>query len=46
MKSALAQLGLEGGAVADNLERALDAVAEAADHGADLVALSVIFNVG
>lgn len=46
MKLALAQLEIEGGEVADNLDRALDAVAEAADCGADLVALPEIFNVG
>ncbi|WP_132060525.1 nitrilase-related carbon-nitrogen hydrolase [Halorussus amylolyticus] len=46
MKLALAQLEIESGAVETNRERAVDAVAEAADRGADLVALPEIFNVG
>ncbi|WP_135827059.1 carbon-nitrogen family hydrolase [Halorussus ruber] len=46
MRLALAQLDIEGGAVEANRERAEEAVAEAADRGADLVALPEIFNVG
>ena len=46
MKLALAQLEIESGAVGANRERALDAIAAAADRGADLVALPEIFNVG
>ncbi|ELZ24318.1 nitrilase [Halosimplex carlsbadense 2-9-1] len=46
MRLALAQLRIEGGDVAGNLDRARTAVAEAAADGADLVALPEIFNVG
>lgn len=46
MRLALAQLDVEGGAVDANRERAEAAIAEAADRGADLVALPEIFNVG
>jgi predicted amidohydrolase len=46
VRLALAQLDIEGGAVAANRERAEAAIAEAADRGADLVALPEIFNVG
>jgi predicted amidohydrolase len=46
VRLALAQLDIEGGAVETNRERAEEAVAEAADRGADLVALPEIFNVG
>ncbi|UPV74143.1 carbon-nitrogen family hydrolase [Halorussus limi] len=46
MRVALAQLEIEGSAVEANRERAETAIAEAADRGADLVALPEIFNVG
>jgi predicted amidohydrolase len=46
MRVALAQLPIEGGAVAANTDRAVDAIADAADRGADLVVLPEIFNVG
>ncbi|PSP54557.1 carbon-nitrogen hydrolase [Halobacteriales archaeon QS_1_67_19] len=46
MRLALAQLAIEGGAVANNRERATEAIAAAADRDADLVALPEIFNVG
>jgi predicted amidohydrolase len=46
VRIALAQLAIEAGAVETNRERAEAAIAEAADHGADLVALPEIFNVG
>jgi len=46
VRVALAQLEIEGGAVEANRERAEEAVAAAADRGADLVALPEIFNVG
>ncbi|MFC7166178.1 carbon-nitrogen family hydrolase [Halospeciosus flavus] len=43
---ALAQLEIEAAAVDANVERAVDALAEAAENGADLVVLPEIFNVG
>ena len=46
MRLALAQLQIESGAVAANRRRAEDAIARAADRGADLVALPEIFTVG
>jgi predicted amidohydrolase len=46
VRLALAQLDVEAGAVETNSERAEDAIAEAANRGADLVALPEIFNVG
>lgn len=46
MRLALAQLEIEGGAVEANRQRAVAAIEEAADRGADLVALPEIFNVG
>ncbi|WP_049894297.1 nitrilase-related carbon-nitrogen hydrolase [Salinarchaeum sp. Harcht-Bsk1] len=46
MKLALAQLAIEDGAIDANRERAVDAVAEAAAAGADLVALPEIVTAG
>jgi predicted amidohydrolase len=46
VKLALAQIAIEGAEVEANCERAEAAIAEAADRGADLVALPEIFNVG
>jgi predicted amidohydrolase len=46
VRLALAQIRIEGGDVAGNLDRARTAVAAAAADGADLVALPEIFNVG
>ncbi|MFC6906208.1 carbon-nitrogen family hydrolase [Halalkalicoccus tibetensis] len=46
MKLALAQLDIEHGDVEGNVERAAEAVEEAAGRGADLVCLPEIFNVG
>ena len=46
MRVALAQLHVEGADVAGNRERAREAVARAADRGADLVALPEAFHVG
>ncbi|WP_276301550.1 nitrilase-related carbon-nitrogen hydrolase [Halorussus lipolyticus] len=46
MRLALAQLDIEAGAVETNRERAEEAIAEAANRGADLVALPEIFTVG
>jgi len=43
---ALAQIEVEAGTVEANRQRATDAIARAADRGADLVALPEIFNVG
>ncbi|WP_122089102.1 carbon-nitrogen family hydrolase [Halalkalicoccus subterraneus] len=46
MKLALAQLDIEHGAIETNVERAVEAIAEAAERDADLVCLPEIFNVG
>ncbi|WP_232688354.1 nitrilase-related carbon-nitrogen hydrolase [Halobacterium zhouii] len=46
MRLALAQLYVEEASVDANTERALDAIAAAADRGADLVCLPELFNVG
>ncbi|MFB6072768.1 MAG: carbon-nitrogen family hydrolase [Halobacterium sp.] len=46
MRLALAQLEIEGAEVDANVERAVDAIQEAAAGGADLVALPELFNVG
>jgi len=46
MRVALAQIAVEGAAVDANVERAVDAVREAAREGADLVCLPELFNVG
>jgi predicted amidohydrolase len=46
VRLALAQIEIEGATVEANRERAEAAIAEAADRGADLVALPEIFNVG
>lgn len=46
MKVALVQLGVRPGAVERNRDRAVDAIAAAADQGADLVALPELFTVG
>ncbi|MFB6070268.1 MAG: carbon-nitrogen family hydrolase [Halanaeroarchaeum sp.] len=46
MKLALAQLDVEAGAAAANRERAIEAIHDAADRGADLVALPELWNVG
>ena len=43
---ALAQIRVEAGELEANVDRALSAVARAADRGADLVALPELFNVG
>ncbi len=43
---ALAQIGIEGGDVAGNRRRAIEAVERAADRGADLVALPELFTAG
>ncbi|ARS91935.1 carbon-nitrogen hydrolase [Natrarchaeobaculum aegyptiacum] len=43
---ALAQIEVEPAAVAGNRERALEAIAAAAERGADLVALPELFSVG
>ncbi|OLZ41573.1 acyltransferase [Natrinema saccharevitans] len=43
---ALAQIRVEAGEVEANVDRALAAIARAADRGADLVALPELFNVG
>jgi len=46
MRLALAQLQVEGGAVDDNVERAVAAIERAANSGADCVVLPELFNVG
>ncbi|MDL5363619.1 carbon-nitrogen family hydrolase [Halalkalicoccus sp. NIPERK01] len=46
MKLALAQLGIDHGDVETNVERAVDAIEEAAARDVDLVCLPEIFNVG
>jgi len=46
MRVALAQIDVEGAAVDANVERAVAAIREAADEGADLVCLPELFNVG
>ncbi|MFB6134861.1 MAG: nitrilase-related carbon-nitrogen hydrolase, partial [Halanaeroarchaeum sp.] len=46
MKLALAQLDIEATAVETNRDRARQAIASAADRGADLVALPELWNVG
>lgn len=46
MRLALAQLGIEAGDVGGNVDRAVDAIGEAATEGADCVALPEIFDVG
>lgn len=46
MRLALAQLDIGEGAVDANVERAVDAIHEAADRGADLVCFPELFNVG
>ncbi|MFB6150749.1 MAG: carbon-nitrogen family hydrolase [Haloarculaceae archaeon] len=46
MRLALAQVEIEGGDVAGNVDRAVDAVETAAAEGADLVALPEMFTVG
>ncbi len=43
---ALAQIRVEAGEVAGNVDRALGSISRAADRGADLVALPELFNVG
>ncbi|SDQ51805.1 carbon-nitrogen family hydrolase [Natronobacterium texcoconense] len=42
----LAQIQVEAGAIDRNVDRALEAIEDAADRGADLVALPELFNVG
>ncbi len=46
MDLALAQIEIEAGDVEGNVDRAVAAIAAAADEGADLVALPEVFNVG
>jgi len=46
VRLALAQLAIQAGDVARNLERAVDAVERAAAEGADLIALPELFDVG
>ena len=46
MRIACVQLGVEGGAVEDNVAAAVEATREAAATGADLVALPELFDVG
>jgi len=46
MRFAGVQLAVEGGAVAENVDRALDRVEAAAGEGADLVVLPELFDVG
>lgn len=46
MRVACVQLGVEGGAVAANVDRALDRIRTAAAAGADIVVLPELFDVG
>ncbi|WP_128904364.1 carbon-nitrogen family hydrolase [Halorubrum amylolyticum] len=46
MRLACVQLGVEGGAVEDNVADAIEAVREAAADGADLIVLPELFDVG
>jgi predicted amidohydrolase len=46
VRIALAQLGIEHGDPETNVERALEAIGDAAERGADLVALPEVFTVG
>lgn len=46
MKLALAQFDIAAGKKGENIDRALERIREASDHGADLVALPEIFTVG
>jgi len=46
MRLACVQLGVEGGAIEDNVAAAMEAVREAAADGADLVVLPELFDVG
>lgn len=46
MRLTLAQIHIEAGDVGGNVDRAADAIATAADHGADLVVLPEIFTIG
>jgi len=46
MRLACVQLGVEGGAIEDNVAAAMEAVRESAADGADLVVLPELFDVG